>query len=227
MEALVISVNEPQLDRCLESVKNQTVPFSNIIHIQNVVPNSKAFNLGISKTTEEWAMHIAGDFVLYPNAVEIATSFVNRSGNDHYFGYFFAAHDTFLQCNIGFCGVLRMSAWKTITFEDTMFDDRRIPFRLREKGYRAKKKMYICLTTHFDKPDEFQVFGRFYFHASKFDDSNSWTRCKLTKLLKVTEDPLYQVGIDAMDFAKLKGVHPGSPNVDFARKMFEEFKGLN
>ena len=64
MEALIVSVDEPQLERCLESVRNQTVPFSRIVHINGVVPQHRAIRKGIRKTSDEWVMKIDGDMIL-------------------------------------------------------------------------------------------------------------------------------------------------------------------
>jgi GT2 family glycosyltransferase len=223
LDAMVISIGEPQLDRCLESVKNQTVPFSNIIHLDGVVPNSKAFNQGIRMVKEEWAMHIGGDMILYPNAVEIAMRYVDRSGHDEICGYCFEIDDTFLRCRIGFISVLRTVAFKDVTFLDTAFDDRKMSWRLREKGWRFRKPKH-SLGTHFDCPNRFQIFCRFYFHACKFNDDNSYVRKRMEELYEKSTDGRYLVGLAALDFAKIHPKYPGSPNLAFNREMFREFE---
>jgi len=225
IEAMVISAGQPQLDRCLASVQNQTVPFDSVVHIENVVPNSKAFNRGISESTSDWIFHIGGDFVLFPNAVEIATKYVNQENNDILCGYFFGLKDTFLQCDLGWAGVYRRSAWKDEPLRDTKWDDRGIPNRLRSKGWRFKKLLHkgLFLATHFDNPTAFQVFGRFYFHGCKFHD-NSSVRNMMTDLFMRTGLPLYAIGLKAIDFAKTHNTYPGSPNMDYNKKMYGEFK---
>ncbi len=226
IEAMIISVDEPQLDRCLESVRSQKIPFSNIVHINGVIPIANAFNQGIEKVVDEWLMFIGGDIILYPNAVEIAMRYVDREFHDEICGYCFAIQDTFLNCKTGFCSVFRTSAYKSEIFRDTMFEDRHMPWRLRKKGWRFRKPHDI-IATHFDNPDGFQVFCRFYFHANKFNDDNSYVRNTMNELLKETGNPLYQIGINALDFAKVKRIYPGSPNLDFNIKMYEEFKKYN
>ncbi len=223
IEAMITSVDEPQLDRCLESVRNQTVPFSNVVHINGVVPIASAFNQGVKKVTDEWFMCIGGDFILYPNAVEVAKKYVDRPFHDEICGYCFGVKDTFLECKTGFCCVYRASVFKSEIFQDTIFEDRKMPWRLRNEGWRFRKPREI-FATHFDNPSEFQVFGRFYFHTNKFNDDNSYVRTRMSELLANTGNPLYQVGIDALDFAKLRHIYPGSPNLDFNKKMYEEFK---
>jgi len=223
IEAMITSVDEPQLDRCLESVNYQTVPFSNVVHINGVVPIANAFNQGVEKVTDEWFMFIGGDFILYPNAVEITMKYVNRDFHEEICGYCFGIRDTFLECNTGFCSVYRTSAYKPEIFQDTMSDDRDMPWRLRSKGWRFRKPRDI-IATHFDNPSEFQVFSRFYFHANKFNDDNSYVRIRMNELLVNTGNPLYQIGINALDFAKLRHIYQGSPNLDFNKKMYKEFK---
>lgn len=219
IEAMVISVGEPQLDRCLESVKNQTVSFSNVIHLDGVVPNSEAFNRGIRMTTNEWIMHIAGDTILYPNAVEIGEKYI-KNVNPVICGYCFWILDTFLECNTGFCSVFRTEAFRQVEFKDTLWDDRHMMQRLRTKGWRMRKPRDV-IATHFDKPDDLQVFGRFYFHGSKFAD-NSFVKTRMGELYKKYGNPLYMTGMKAIEFAKVKG-YVGSPNIDLVRKMYKEF----
>ena len=221
IEAMIISVGEPQLERCIDAVKNQTVPFTNVIHLDRVVPNSEAFNRGIRMTTQEWVMHIGGDMILYDNAVDIAEKYISTS-KPFICGFYFRILDTFLQCETGFCSVIRAEAYKSVTFEDTMWDDRQMMYRLRANGWRARKPSYV-IATHFDKPDDFQVFRRFYFHGSKFND-NSFVKTRMSELYEKTGDPLYMTGVKAIEYAKVRQFHPGSPNVEFAEKTYEEWR---
>jgi len=46
----------------------------------------------------------------------------------------------------------------------------------------------------------------------------------LNDLFIKTGNPLYQLAIKAMEFAREKGTYPGSHNIDFDRKIYEEFK---
>jgi len=221
--ALLTSIDEPQLQRCLTSIGSQAVPFSDFVHINNVVPASAALNLGISKVSSEWFMYIGGDFILHQNAVEVAHGYIDHEGNDQICGYCFGIYDTFLQCTTGYCNVYRTIVFKLELARDTLYDDRQLSGRLRRKGWKFRKPKEV-LATHFDDPSEFQVFCRFFFHANKFNDDNSYVRDRMNELLKDTGNPLYQVGLDALNFAKLKHNYPGSPNLDFNKKMFEEFK---
>jgi hypothetical protein len=226
IDALITSVGDPQLDRCLEAVKNQTVPFSKIIHLDKVSPQSVAFNTGMGQTTAEWVMGIGGDMILDINAVERITKYMGKNNGDKILGYYFGLYDTFLDRKIGYIGVLRGSLFRTITYEDNIVNDWEVVRRLREEGWNAVKLFYFLVGTHCDQPDEFQVFKRFYIHGIRFHDHRS-AKGMLTNLLEKTGNPLYGVGIKAIEFAWVKKFYPGSHNYDFDKKNFEEFKGLN
>jgi hypothetical protein len=49
----------------------------------------------------------------------------------------------------------------------------------------------------------------------------------MQELYQETLNPLYLTGIGAVEFSKSRREYPGSHNIDFDRKMFEEFKELN
>lgn len=223
IDAMVISVDEPQLDRCMEAVRRQTVPFSNIIHINGVVPESEAFNRGIKLTTSEWVMHIAGDFILYDNAVELGMNCIIERTGTNICGYFFGLKDSFLDMDIGFGSILRSDVYKSIVCPDKLSDDRKLNYSLRKRGWRLKKRRELIIGTHFDNPDEFQVFRRFYSQTIKYMDGND-AKDRMKELLVKTGNPLYSIGIRTIDFARERKVYPGSKNLTFDRKMYEEFK---
>lgn len=226
MEALIISVDEPQLDRCLVSVRNQTVPFSNIIHVNNVVPEYAAFNQGMSKTTDRWTMKIDGDFILYDAAVEDATKYMQATDSDQICGYFFGLYDTFLECPIGFCSVLRTSVYKDNPYLDKLSNDRYASRMIRRNGWKIRKQMSVVTGTHFDHPDEFQVFKRFYTQHLKYPYS-AFVKVRMSELLIRTGNPLYDIGIKAGEFAAKKKIYPGSHNLVFDQDLFEEFQREN
>lgn len=222
IEAMITSVNDPQMDRCLEAARNQTVPFSNIIHINMVCPLNIAFNEGMRKTTEEWVMDIGGDMILDADAVERVIRYMSKDSGSNISGYYFSLNDTFLKCRIGYVGVLRGSLYRDIVFKDTVASDKEIVRELRSKGWMTRKLDDMYVGTHFDSPDEFQVFRRFYLHGTRYHDRLS-LRNRLESLYNSTGDPLYEVGIKAIIFADKKGFYPGSHNIEFDKHNFEEF----
>lgn len=49
----------------------------------------------------------------------------------------------------------------------------------------------------------------------------------LDRLFAKTDNPLYQVAMKAMRFAGIKnGLYPGSHDINFDRKMYEEFNAI-
>jgi glycosyltransferase involved in cell wall biosynthesis len=228
IEAMVISVNEPQLGRCLESVKKQTVPFSGLTHVNNVFPECEAFNKGLSQVSGEWCMHIAGDVVLYEDTLEKVIEYIKTRHTDTIGAFFFGAHDTFLDTVIGWVGVLQTKAYKSVPIWDKLSNDTIINNRLRKRGWRMKKDSTVVIGTHFDDPDDFQIFRRFYTQEIKYGrGDNSGLRMILTNLLDKTEDPRYSLAIEAGEFAKKKRSYPGSHDLNFDRELFEEFRRDN
>jgi len=222
IDALITSVGDPQLDRCLEAVKNQTVPFSNIVHIDKVSPQSVAFNTGIRQTTSEWVMGIGGDMILDKDAVERITKYIEQNNGSRILGYYFGLYDTFLDRKVGYLSVLRGSLFRTIIYEDNIINDWKVVRNLRKAGWVAIELFHFVVGTHFDQPDEFQIFKRFYIHGVRFRDHRS-AKGKLVDLFEKTRNPLYDLGVKAIEFAWAKNFYPGSHNYEFDKKNFEEF----
>lgn len=220
IEALVISCQESQLERCLRSVRNQTVPFSNIVHIDNVVPESDAFNKGMKMITGEWTMKVNGDFILYPNAVEMALGYISKDDASIYnFGLF----DTFLKTPIACCNVQKSELFEKVSYPNMLTNDTWSGRKLLRMGFKLRDLFLegIVIGTHFEDPDEFQIFRRFYTRGTK-TMVRVW-RNQLTKLYDDTKDPKYELAINALDFGAEKRYYPTSHNIDFDRKMFGEF----
>jgi len=221
MEALIISAGEPQLERCLESVKNQTVPFSNVVHISNVVPQHVAINEGISKITDEWLMKIDGDMVLKNNAVEIALD--NISKNQDISMFSFPVYDDFFDCAVFGCKVYKTALLKMVGHRNHLKNDQIAEKRMRKGGFKGKK-IGIVIATHSENPDEFQIFRRFYIYGVKYGNGcGPWRHT--AKMFDNTGDEKYRFALKALEFGKEKAYYPGSHNIDFDRKMFEEFRG--
>jgi len=220
--ALIISAEEPQLERCLHSVYNQTVPFSNIVHMNNVIPESKAFNKGLAASTDDWIMKINGDMILYDNAVEIALS--NMEENEDIFLYSYGLFDAFLQAPICECGVFLKSAFLRVRYPNMLTDDVYSQRKLRRQGFvrRTPYRDGIMVGTHCADPDEFQVFRRFYSNGVKH--GKRFMGRLLQKLYKHTKDPLYDLAFKALMFGMTKRDYPTSHNLNFDKIMFDKFK---
>jgi hypothetical protein len=222
--ALIVSCGEPQVERCVHAVYNQTVPFSSIVHISDVKPECDAFNLGMLGSKEEWTMKVDGDMILNENAVEVVLNEMEKHKDDRICGYYFLLDDTFLKCPIGFVNILNTSDFKTSPYTDSLRDDHYASRYMRSQG-KILKKFDTIIGTHFDNPDAFQVFRRFYVQSYKFG-TVGFVPDQLNVLLKETGNPLYSVGLDAIEFLKKNPrKYPGSRNLDYDREVFEEFMG--
>jgi len=221
IEALIISAGEPQLERCLKAARNQTAPFSNIVHVDNVVPESSAFNRGMSLGTSEWVMKIDGDMILVDNAVEkILGSMIDES---NVFMFSYVLEDTFLRSLIYGCGVFRRKLFTKVPYPNMLTDDAYAAKKIQKMGYERRRPLgdRFPVATHFDDPDDFQVFRRFYSRGVKGGRDYLWVM--VHKLHAKTGDPRYQLAMDAIDFGWEKKHYPSSHNIIFDRKMFEEF----
>jgi hypothetical protein len=219
--ALIVSCGEPQVERCVHSVYKQTIPFANVKHISDVVPEADAINKGIQSMDDEWTMKVDGDFILYENAVDMITRKMKSESNEGVCGWFFGLYDTFLRCDIGYASVLRTSVYKGATYQDVLRDDFAMNRYLRRNGWGIKKRKWKIVGTHFDSPDAFQVFRRFYVQVIKYPH-DPFVPERLTTLFMETGDPLYDLGLRARVYAHGKE-YPTSRNLDYDRKLFEEF----
>ena len=220
---MITSLDDPQLNRCLDSVHNQTVPFSNVVRVHNVCPADKAFSDALGKTVEEWVMYLGSDMILDLDALEKIIQFIKRSADDKVIGYFFGLWDTFLDCRIGYVGVLKASVYKLEKISGNHAGwDGELHRRLKRKGWKASMNFRFLVGTHFDRPDEYQVFRRFYLHGVRFNHRKPIQE-KLAFLLNDTGNHLYQVALDALNYATVKNFYPGSHNLEFDRDNYESF----
>jgi hypothetical protein len=225
IEAMIISTDEPQLERCLEAVHNQTVPFSRIVHVNNVIPEKDAYIKGFHQTIDDFVMKIDGDFILYPNAVEIALGALEHEDEEPTIVVWnFRVWDTLYQAYLRGVGVMRAGIFreifKTLDFPDMLSNDRWFGRRLRQMGY-FKKNLGEAIATHFEGADEFQIFRRFFIQGIKYGKAYHYP--VLSKLLDRTGDAQYNLAIRALEFGEFKKSYPTSHNLDFDREMYEEF----
>ncbi len=223
IEALLLSVNEPQLGNCLESMNSQTVSFSNIHHIKNVVPQSVAYNSGILLLKDDWFLLTGGDACLYPDAVEKCIKALETPDNDKVVYHRFNLYDAFFDANWGGISIFRRDVYQSIPIMDRLKNDGKLGTKLDGMGWISKKHERT-LGVHFDQPDEFQVFRRFYVAGLKYTGrAVSQIYDRMSYLFKKTDNPLYLIAIKAIWVGGKKRMYPGSHNIDFEKKMYEEF----
>ena len=166
IDAMITSVDDPQLPRCVEAVGSQTIPFSHVVHNNNVCPMNRAFQLGFSQTTGDWVVSVDGDMILDKNALERMRGIID--GSTDVSGYYFGLIDTFLQCGIGYLSVFNGHLYRKQAIPDHPVWDSKLVRRLTREGWRQVKLFHVRLGTHFDNPDEYQVFKRFYIHGFRY-----------------------------------------------------------
>jgi hypothetical protein len=224
IDALIVSCGEPQLLRCLAGIHSQTVKPNALYHQANIVPESTAFRTALEKIGNNWTLHLGGDTIPYENAIETASSFLNADGHgEKVCSYCFGLLDTFLQINIGYCHLFNPVAYREVKYTNRLDSDQNANNALRKMGWKIMKFPSTIIGTHFDQPDDFQVFRRFYAQSKKFPTDQSATTL-LLRGYSQTNDPLYLTGIKAIKFSRKSEPYPGSHNIEYDRRMYEEFK---
>jgi hypothetical protein len=223
IECLLLSVGEPQLERCLNSIRMQTVPFDKVIHVENVVPQAKAYNQGLSQLSSDWFLLTAGDICLFPDAVIKVTEILDKIGKEEkVFGHSFKVYDSFFG-NRQRIGVFRTDILKMVPLRDKLSNDTRMGEQLFKMGFYMARQQ-PCIGSHFDNPDDFQAFSRFYICGLKYRAHKTE---KIYNKLKVcfekTGNHTYLTAMKAMEYAGKKREYPGSHNIEFDRKNYEEF----
>lgn len=220
--ALIVSAGEPQLERCLEAVKGQTVPFSNIVHKDNIIPESVAFNTGMDEVQGEWVMKVDGDFILRRDAVEMVLN--SMTDDEDVYMFVYALYDSFLRAIIWGCGVYRREFYtQKVRYPNMLSNDVWAGKKLNKMGYRNVRPLgdSVPIATHCEDPDEFQVFRRFFTRGVKGGKRFVWKI--LVRLYEETHDPLYDLAMRAIEFGMEKKLYPSSHNLNYDRQMYEEF----
>ena len=238
VEAMITSIGEPQLEKCLESVRSQTVPFDTVTHVSNVVPAGEAFRRGLSKITKKWFAWVAGDMVLQENAHETMISAIERNEDEKVWKFLFGLHDTFLMETIKSCTVMRTDVARLYKWPERLrFDTwgevfvRRFGWkicRVKNTGlayhWKVPAGRLVVVGTHFDNPSPFQIFSRFSRVGLKRQRPTN-----LTELYKRTRDPRYAFAISSWQFGSKKDfpIDRRSIDADFNLKLYDEFLGTD
>ena len=215
--ALIISCQEPQLNRCLAAVRSQSIPFSTVIHMDSIRPECDAFNRGLEHVATDLVMKIDGDVILYPNAVEIVLKEIPEKDPEVY-GYNFRLYDDFLKGNIRGVGILRTEAVKKSRYLNILGNDVHFARQMAKFGY-GRRNHWSVIGTHFESPDEFQVFRRFYSAGCK--NPYLFTTKSFEKHYP---NPLYELAGKASEWGSAKRYYPTSHDIEFDRKMYAEFR---
>lgn len=230
IQAIIISCGDPQFERCLKSVQNQSVPFARIDVIKDVIPEAKAQMVSYDFLEYQWAFYIGGDFILYKDANEIALEYIKKNPGNH--EYNFGLWDKFMRRQICCCTVFESEMHKNARYNDELFNDVRACEDMASR-YRYKRvvpsKQGIIVGTHFDKPDAFQVFRRFYSRGVKFSTHPKGPYRFLVRQLNIlmrntNKKHLYRLAIAAYNYGFRKRYYPSSHNITLDKELYEKFK---
>lgn len=221
VEAFLSSMNDPQLDRCLESIEKQTVPFSKLTHISGISPASETWNKGWESVTDEWVAILDGDMILYPDALENSLNYMKTRMDPGVCLYCFSLYDPFIEVVDNMFCIARSSVYKNIKAPNKLSFDRYVGAKVKKLGWRYLKHLSLIVGTHFENPTEYQIFTRFSRIHKKYHMRHvRWAEKRLRDLLDRTKDPFYHVALDSM---KCTAEYFGSYNVEFDNKRFDEF----
>jgi len=230
IDACIRSVGEPQVARCLESVRSQVIPFANIIHVDGVVPEVEAFRALLKQVKSEWMMLIDGDMIIRPDATKIAQRYIEGETDPSVVEYQFGLYDEFIKRVINCCRVSKSSVLQGVRTKDRLENDLTIVRQIEESGLKCmrlwKEKPPVVIGTHFEDPDDFQIFLRHY-HAGVA--RTKVTLRVLTELYEKTGDSKYDFALRALKYGLAKGYkeYPGSRNVNHDKEEYEKFISLS
>ncbi len=226
IDACIRSVGEPQVKRCLDSAINQVPSFANVIHVDGIVPEVEALRALLNQVKSEWMMLIDGDMILYENAVKIAQDYIGRETDSSVVEYQFGLYDEFIKRVINSCRVSKVDAIKSVQTRDWIGNDLNIVGQMEKTGKKClrlwKGSNPVVIGTHFENPDEFQIFVRYY-HAGVLRTSR--TMELLLDLYESTKDSRYAFAMKALSYGLNKRYkeYPGSRDVNYDKKEFENF----
>ena len=227
VDCIVQSFNEPQLDRCLKSIRNQTYPYYRIVNVNGVLGTNNAFRRVLSSVQTEWFSAVGGDCIYYKDALSNLIKFMEAHPHEKCCNYCLTCYDPFMEIKTGFLCIARNTAFKEVmgNLSDNLTFDRSIAARLRHNGWFVRKNMRVIAGTHFEDPDEFQVFHRFFILATK-DGLRGYNINKeiMENLYKRDKKPLQDMAIKALNFGIEKQVYQRSIDNNFNLQMYEEFK---
>jgi len=155
---------------------------------------------------------------LYPNATVTAAAQIAKHGGKDIFVYKFGLFDAFLNYNICCCRVFRSEIVQKFPREDVLRDDVVADQRMEKAGFEmiGLAKKGVIIGTHFDDPDEFQIFRRFFVVGVKEKKYRKGQRVLnvLKSLKDKTGDDRYRLAIDGY-MQGCGGAYPMSHNIDY------------
>jgi len=177
---------------------------------------------------DKWFMLLAGDMYLHPDAVEKVIMEIERETDDRVIAHLHGVWDAFLQEDSVGIGTFRTDILKTTPFRNRLSCERYMGRKLDGNGWIFKRHESSPLGVHCDSPDEYQTFRRFYVMGVKFRGNVlDEIYGHVFDLFDETNNPLYSLAIKAMDFGRSNREYPGSHDINFEKKKWEEFSAIS
>ena len=135
VSALVLTIGEPFLTRCLHSVESQILKFDDVVIIRNEKPWD-AVNKGVLEVKTEFHIQVDCDFILNPNCHKRLRSEIEKE-NENYFSVFANIYDSFLG-EIQAIKIFRTELVRQNKYRRSYTCDRDFYARMLKKGYKYK-----------------------------------------------------------------------------------------
>ena len=237
IECAIISIDEPQLDRCIFSANNQEIPFENIKHFNKIIPLAKAFNKAITSCEYEYLLFLSGDIILFPSSTRIILNSINKNKVNlkTIYNFKFGVFDTFLMNTLTGFKLYRTENARDILYDEQILrDDIKARELAKKKGIEEiclYKKHNAVLGIHCDNPTKKQVFIRFYIDGCKMRDLyNSTERYFDRTLLQLKtmslvypNDERYKISIKAWEEGYKNNDYEGSHNYLKEDKLYARY----
>jgi len=232
-----IGVEEPQTKRAFDSVYKQKYGrFDPVIHKINVSPQSKAMNEinneAVQRNITEWSLWLSGDMILAESAIAWIDNYMRNIDppNENTIEYTFGLWDTFLEEIICGCPLRRMDVYSNTIRKNVMRNDFYVRKELEKQGYEFKRpcKHAHAIGTHFDNPDEFQVFRRFKARGIKSRKNPKERNNYLKKLKRLrsknSDNKLYEQAVSAFLFGFKKASFIGAHDITIDEIEYQHWK---
>jgi len=214
LTVFVLSIEgNPNYLGCIEALKKQTVQFKLDI-IKDICPQNKAMQEMINRCKTPYFIQCDGDFILYPNAIEIVYNTLKQSDSKT-FSYIFKLLDEHLNKKIDALKCYKYEIVKNYKFNilnDSTNTDGTSDFheQIEKNGYKTLKNKMV-MGIHSPLWTNKLIYQRYYTLTQKIK-KYKWTgwgdfeKIFLERLL---------CGFNEIDFWALLGVYSAKLNLDF------------
>jgi hypothetical protein len=167
LDCVHITCGEAQVARGRKAIKDQLIPFDRVRYFDFKRPLCDAINEAVATSAYQWCVLVAGDIILNKDATHIIHQALElyRHKWGRALGVRIPIYDTFIERTLGGTTVLQAYVDSFFGHRNMINDDVDTQRRARVRGYKffdIDKQSGVTIGTHFDKPDDFQIFKRFF-----------------------------------------------------------------